>query len=90
MQMGADDRRRVRVPKVCRWCEAVGTVALEVRIVGGSVALRFLCRTCAQRWTATATEILWPDHRFGSNVVEAHGCLGEDVRTAEGHRNPPN
>ena len=69
MQMGrtelTHDRRRVRVPNVCRWCEGVGTVVLEVRIVGGSVALRFVCRTCALGWTATPTEILPPDHRFG-------------------------
>ena len=59
------DRLRVRTPNVCRWCGGAGTVALEVRIVGGAVCLRFVCRACAQRWTATAAEILPPDRRFG-------------------------
>jgi hypothetical protein len=36
-----------------------------VRIVGGSVSLRFFCRACAQRWTAIPAEILPPDRRFG-------------------------
>ena len=85
------DRLRVPPPNVCRWCEGVGTVALDVHIVGGSVCLRFSCRACAQRWAAApARKSCCSTAGSVQSIVGAgHGWIGEEVPAAEVHNDWP-
>jgi hypothetical protein len=42
---------RFKLPKQCPFCHAIGSVALEHTIKGGSVLLKWCCSQCSSDWS---------------------------------------
>jgi hypothetical protein len=55
-----------RLPDRCKFCDALGTVTIEMTIVRGVTKRSWCCRGCRREWPLTARELKAFERHFVS------------------------
>ena len=64
---------KFRVPPLCPFCDATGTIVPETTVKAGNVVLTWCCKSCSKDWPITVEEQIerrkgGPDRRRSTRV----------------------